>query len=399
MTRARVVFVAALAVLAAVTAGVATGPGLSVAFLSDGEAVGLSVSAAGDPDVARVCSPGSTPGVSSLAAVAGSQSSTTVGTHEGNEPDAGGVPTAEEAGGSVVYLDPVGGRTIDVGTTVEYDVVLRGATEGIISYDLSIGLSNPSVAAFEGFDHHEFTRSSTTETESGIVFDVSAGMGSEVPTAVDTDHEVVLGTVTLAGTASGETDIELANESGHTLTVYDNSTETQAYDIDTTRGSELTIVATDEEETGDRELGPEGDREGAAGGNGPDETPPTDGPAETAVGDTPTGEEAPDSPSDESDTAGDTAAEDAACEDTGSGDVTTDRGRADREATDDTAADTTDESTSEDATTDQASVADGRTDGDDTVEDGATDDTTDGEATDHDHDPDSGDTTENSSGS
>jgi predicted ribosomally synthesized peptide with SipW-like signal peptide len=151
------------------------------------------------------------------------------------------VPTVEEAGGLVVFLDPIEGQTVAANETAQYDVVVKGATEGIQSYALTLELSNSSVASFENFD---YGNSIGNHTITGDRIDVSAGYSDAIPNMSE-DTPITLGTVTVAGDMVGTTNIEPINETGHRLNVPKNTTGTY-YNISAKDGSDLTVTAANE---------------------------------------------------------------------------------------------------------------------------------------------------------
>lgn len=160
--------------------------------------------------------------------------------------------TIEDVDGLVVALDP-GDRTIDAGERTEYDVYVKGATEGIVSYDLTLELSDSSVASFEDFDHLSGVNT-TNITDDGDRIEASAGL-EEAITNMSEDDKVVLGTVTVAGDGDGMTSLEFVDEGSHELTVAKdtNDTDNLYYEVGAMEGGDLTVTSANETSTADED--------------------------------------------------------------------------------------------------------------------------------------------------
>jgi hypothetical protein len=212
----------------------------TVAVLSDSETVNVQISP--DNVTATVVDNASAPAEENVTSL-----NTTAVNSERSE-----LPTVEEAGGLVVFLDPADGQTVEANGTAEYDVYVMGATEGVAGYDLRLKLSDPSVASFEGFEHHA-NDSGTGEAEiNGDHIYVSAGLNPAIPN-MSADDKISLGTVTVAGEESGTSRLEPVNDSSYKFVVSKLTSDSDSvfndYDIGEVYGSDLTVTSANEPPT------------------------------------------------------------------------------------------------------------------------------------------------------
>jgi len=141
-----------------------------------------------------------------------------------------------QSDGIAIRFDP-GNRTVDAGNETEYRVLVEGASDNITSYYLGFTLCDPSVATLEGFDHWHVTDSSQdNESVTDDLLEVSNGYGSDYPTTSDGD--IILGTITVAGNASGEVEIGVADVKND---IRDDGAE--RYNITATDEASLTVTA------------------------------------------------------------------------------------------------------------------------------------------------------------
>jgi hypothetical protein len=97
-------------------------------------------------------------------------------------------------------------QTVDVGEEATYDLVVEGATDGIGAYMTTIELGDTSAATVTGFEHAHDPMFDNTEIHDDKVV-VSTAMGDNI---IEGNETTTLGTVTLAGTAGGETGLNFA---------------------------------------------------------------------------------------------------------------------------------------------------------------------------------------------
>ncbi len=155
--------------------------------------------------------------------------------------------------GVAIRFDPEN-RTVGVGNETEYRVLVEGASDNITSYYLGFTLCDPSVATFEGFDHWHVTESSTHNVSvTDGTLEVSAGYSSDYPTS--SDGEIILGTITVAGNASGQVELGVADVNDDIRDV-----EAKRYNITAADEASLTVTA---RETGSDEGddGPDGEND------------------------------------------------------------------------------------------------------------------------------------------
>jgi predicted ribosomally synthesized peptide with SipW-like signal peptide len=188
--------VVAVFVLTAGLSGSAT-----VAVLSDSETVNVQISP--DNVTATVVDNASAPAEENLTATETQNATEEV--------------TIEDVDGLIVELEPTDETTISPGETAEYDVYVRGATEGIVSYDVILKLSNSSVASFENFDHkhNNLTLNNETVTDDRVEVDGASGTNKTI-SGVEREGTTVtkIGQVTVNGTVSGETDLTIKDTVG-----------------------------------------------------------------------------------------------------------------------------------------------------------------------------------------
>lgn len=132
-----------------------------------------------------------------------------------------GTENTSEAGtddveeGLRIALEPAE-RRIDADGNATYDVVVRGATDGINGYRLTFALSDPSVATFNGFDHRHDPAYAEVETRGEDELVVSAGVGLDGTITglgtSDGSQNITLGTVTVEGNATGEATLDVVND-------------------------------------------------------------------------------------------------------------------------------------------------------------------------------------------
>jgi hypothetical protein len=136
-----------------------------------------------------------------------------------NESTSGSANTSEaeteDVEGLRVALEPTEQR-IDADGKATYEVVVRGATEGINGYRLTFALSDPSVATFDGFNHRHDPGYSENEISDENELVASAGVGlNGTITGLETvngSQNITLGTVTVEGNATGEATLDIVNE-------------------------------------------------------------------------------------------------------------------------------------------------------------------------------------------
>jgi predicted ribosomally synthesized peptide with SipW-like signal peptide len=210
--------VVAVFVLTAGLSGSAT-----VAVLSDSETVNVQISP--DNVTASVVDNASAPAEENV---------TTTGTQNETEQ-----LTVDDVDGLIVELEPAD-KTTNPGKTAKYDVVVKGATENITGYDVTLELSNTSVASFESFEHERRDEGGDFSiTNSGARINASNGFSTPIPGQT----ELTLGTVNVSGKNVGTTSIEPIDEDPHSLNVhYINNDTYQFYNISAMYGSDLTVT-------------------------------------------------------------------------------------------------------------------------------------------------------------
>jgi hypothetical protein len=123
-------------------------------------------------------------------------------------------------------------QSVDAGTTTTYDVVVDGATGGIGAYETTLSLSDSSVASFESFEYaHDPLFDDTAVNDSQLT--ISAAMGDNVIAGAE---QLTLGTVTVAGEASGQADISFASEP------IASNVDDRKYSVGTTTGAGVEVV-------------------------------------------------------------------------------------------------------------------------------------------------------------
>lgn len=134
--------------------------------------------------------------------------------------------TSEDVEGLRLALEPTD-RRIDADGKATYEVVVRGAAEGINGYHLTFALSDPSVATFDGFDHRHNPGYTESDTRDGDNFTVSAGVGLNGTitslATVNGSQNVTLGTVTVEGNATGKATLDIVNKGVGDITIINRS--------------------------------------------------------------------------------------------------------------------------------------------------------------------------------
>lgn len=111
-----------------------------------------------------------------------------------------------QSSGISVTLEPTD-QSASAGDKVTYDVVVNGATEGISGYELSLELSNTTVATFDDWSDEHDPQFPNSDVSADRV-NISAAMGSNIIEGSDT---ITLGTVTLTADTQGDTAVEIVN--------------------------------------------------------------------------------------------------------------------------------------------------------------------------------------------
>jgi len=154
--------------------------------------------------------------------------------------------TIDEVEGLIVALEPANGTADTDGTRLQpeeqsiatnekmkYDVVVKGATDGIAGYYLTVGLTDSSVATIEDFEHnYEFEIQNKSVQDGEVTFSAGA---MEPLNGTD---EYTLGTITVDGSAAGQTDLTIAKTSGITGMVSGNAS---LYNVSVWRGGTLAM--------------------------------------------------------------------------------------------------------------------------------------------------------------
>ena len=122
-----------------------------------------------------------------------------------------------------------------VGDTVTLDVVVQGASEGIIAYEFDLLLGDTSVGTVTGFNERRgLQRSEIIGDGEGVHFETAL-----LDETYDGADEITIGTVTLGGAAVGEADITFAE-----IIVQNNNSNT--YETATDPGT-LTVGTPDDD--------------------------------------------------------------------------------------------------------------------------------------------------------
>jgi hypothetical protein len=161
---------------------------------------------------------------------------------ESSETDDG---TGTESEGVSIVLEPADGDgTVTAGENTTYNVVVKGADEGIGAYDLAVELNNSSAATFTDVSYvpsvngEPATVSGDGVTSSGEKVDMSAGMSSAL---TDSGDGVVIATVTVEGTTSGETvSITVADTSDPWI--LDGTTDPDDYNVTGTSATTVDVT-------------------------------------------------------------------------------------------------------------------------------------------------------------
>jgi len=223
------VFVAAF-VLAAATSGAAT-----VAVLSDSQTVSVQLE----------------PGNVSVSMGENATENVTTNTETVE------TVSTDDVDGLIVALEPTNGtetdetrlepeeQTIGTAEQTQYDVVVKGASDGIYSYTLSVKLTDDSVASIEGFEHkYSSEYDNTTIGDDSITISASP----EDP-PLDGKDEFKLGTVTVNGSSAGQTDLIVEKHAGIVgepngsapLYITTENGSTGLYNISVRRGGALAV--------------------------------------------------------------------------------------------------------------------------------------------------------------
>jgi len=210
--RKHVPVLVAVFVLAAAASGVGT-----VAVLSDSQTVSVSIQS-------------------------GNVTATMVENQTASANTTGEVITIEEVNGTIVALEPVD-KTASTGETVEYDLVVKGASEGISGYYLNVQLGDSSVATFKHFEpsyseNFAYTPNMTDGTVSVDDDAVLIAAGTTDSLNYTSTDEYTLGTIVLGSESQGQIDL---NITGTTNVIDENNT---AYNISVRRNGTLTVENT-----------------------------------------------------------------------------------------------------------------------------------------------------------
>jgi len=229
---------AVLVVVAFVVAAGISG-GATVAVLSDSKAVTLQIS---QDNVTAIVGGNATLADNESTAIAGgnatladNESTADVNTEE--------ELTIDDVDGLIVELEPTE-RTVETGDQATYEVVVRGATESIASYHMTINASDSSVVAFEPFEHrHGMSITESNITSGEMTISASAGPSDEIIYVPDSGSEngTVLGTVTVNASATGETTFDIDHD---TIGIVDGNNT--LYNVSVTRGGTLTVTEPNE---------------------------------------------------------------------------------------------------------------------------------------------------------
>jgi len=146
--------------------------------------------------------------------------------------------------GVSIVLEPADGDgTVTAGETTKYNVVVEGADDGIGAYDLTVELSDSSAAKFTDVtrvpdvDGEPASVSGDDVTSGGKTVDMAAGMSTALTGSGD---GVVIATVTVEGTASGEADITVTPESEPWI--LDGTTDPDDYNVTGTNNTTVTVT-------------------------------------------------------------------------------------------------------------------------------------------------------------
>jgi hypothetical protein len=178
-------------------------------------------------------------GTATVAGTAGGQTDLAVGAVNVTDVDDTLYGVGAVTGGSLEVVNEIdvslapAEQTTDAGTTTTYDVVVEGATSGVGAYELTVALSDSSVATFDSFEHASeplFDNTEVTDSE----LNISAAMGNNTIAGAET---ITLGTVTVAGEAEGQAALSVADG----VAVTDVSD--QRYGVGATAGGSLTVEA------------------------------------------------------------------------------------------------------------------------------------------------------------
>jgi len=216
--------------------------GATVAVLSDGASV-TTVIEFGNAAAGNAPGGGNAPVLvtANVAEPSGSTTDATDGADTADVQASGDGPTLSTTSNDsvTVSVQPVD-RTVDAGDETTYELVVTGATDGIGSYEVSLALSNASVATFENFTYaHDSVMRSRNVSDDEIV--VGAGMADDL-----NGSEIILGTITVsAGPADGQTDIGVARDDGSpAANVLKGGSSATYYDVNATRNGTLTVSGT-----------------------------------------------------------------------------------------------------------------------------------------------------------
>jgi len=144
-----------------------------------------------------------------------------------------------EEDGVLVALEPADNSTT-AGDNVTYDVVVKGATEGIAGYGVYASLNDSTVASFESFDPNYEENFTVTSHANGDSINITAG-ATDALNNNQTD-KYKLGTITVNSSTAGQVDLTI--ESTTTVTDANNSW----YTITRQNGT-LTVTSTNDPPT------------------------------------------------------------------------------------------------------------------------------------------------------
>lgn len=141
--------------------------------------------------------------------------------------------SGDDPGAVDVSLEPAN-QTVDAGGEAAYDIVVKGATEDIGAYMMTVELGDSSVATVTDFEQaHNPTFDNTEVSDDKVA--VSTAMGDNV---IAGNKTITLGTVTVTGEDGGETELTFA---GGTEEVDIVDADDNRYSVTTAAGGALQV--------------------------------------------------------------------------------------------------------------------------------------------------------------
>jgi hypothetical protein len=140
------------------------------------------------------------------------------------------VTPAAAATTTELSLQPASG-TIDVGTTTTYEIVSSTTDDGVGSYNVTVGVDDPSVARIVDAENRIGGNARVRVADDNASVRIRTAEGN----TVDRGSAVVLATVTVRGTGTGETSVALSSTSIR------DETDGDRYTVSSVTGSSLIV--------------------------------------------------------------------------------------------------------------------------------------------------------------